>query len=111
MMKKITSIISGAFLIALGGCALAQNAPKGDAEAARQNVSMCIGCHGLSGYKTAYPVVYSVPMIGGQSPEYLVKSLQAYRAGDRSHPSMTAIAKSLSDKDIADMAAYYGKAK
>ena len=111
MMKKITSIISGAFLIALGGCALAQNAPKGDAEAARQKVSMCIGCHGLSGYKTAYPVVYSVPMIGGQSPEYLVKSLQAYRAGDRSHPSMTAIAKSLSDKDIADMAAYYGKAK
>lgn len=87
-------------------------APAGDAagnatEGAKKN-SMCVGCHGIDGYKTAFPEVYSVPRIGGQHPAYLVKALQAYRAGDRSHPSMKGIAATLSDKDMADLAAYYG---
>jgi len=56
---------------------------------------MCIGCHGIAMYKTVFPEVYSVPMIAGQSPDYIVKALQAYRAGDRGHPSMQAIAKSV----------------
>ena len=91
--------------------ALAQaqaQAPAGSAEAARSKISMCIGCHGIAMYKTAYPEVYSVPMIGGQSPQYIVKALQAYRGGDRRHPSMTGIARSLSDQDMADLAAFYG---
>ena len=107
-------IFAGIFAcVALGASAgaLAQGAPTGNADAAKAKVSMCIGCHSLPGYKTAYPMVYSVPMIGGQSPQYLVKALQAYRAGDRSHPSMTGVAKTLSDQDIADLAAYYGKGK
>ena len=108
-MKKVALI--AAILLSMGSQALAQGAPKGDAEAVKNKVSMCIGCHGLVGYKTAFPVVYPVPMIGGQSPDYLMKALQAYRAGDRNHPSMRGIAKSLSDQDIADLAAYYGKAK
>ena len=83
----------------------------GSAEAARTKVSMCMGCHGISMYKTAFPEVYSVPMIGGQSPEYIVKALQAYRAGERSHPTMRGIARGLSDKDMADIAAYYGGTK
>ena len=83
-------------------------APAGSADAAKSKVSMCIGCHGIPAYKTAYPEVYSVPMIAGQSPQYIVKALQAYRAGDRKHPSMTGIARSLSDQDMADLAAYYG---
>ena len=89
--------------------ALAQaQAPAGSADAARGKISMCIGCHGIAAYKTAYPEVYSVPMIGGQSPQYIVKALQAYRGGDRKHPSMTGIARSLSDQDMADLAAFYG---
>jgi len=80
----------------------------GNAEAAKGKVSMCMGCHGIPMYKTAFPEVYSVPMIGGQSPEYIVKALQEYRAGDRSHPTMQGIAKGLSDQDMADVAAYYG---
>lgn len=83
-------------------------APAGSAEAARSKISMCIGCHGIASYKTAYPEVYSVPMIGGQSPQYIVKALQAYRGGDRKHPSMTGISRSLSDQDMADLAAFYG---
>ncbi len=82
----------------------------GNAEAAKGKVSMCIGCHGIPMYKTAFPEVYSVPMIAGQSPEYIVKSLQAYRIGERNHPSMRGVAKSLSDQDMADVAAYYGGA-
>jgi cytochrome c553 len=81
---------------------------QGNAEAAKGKVSMCIGCHGIPMYKTAFPEVYSVPMIAGQSSEYIVKALQGYRAGDRSHPTMQGIAKGLSDQDMADVAAYYG---
>ena len=69
---------------------------------------MCAGCHGIDGCRTAFPEVYSVPKIGGQHPAYIIKALQEYKAGERSHPSMRAIAASLSDKDMADLAAYYG---
>ena len=79
----------------------------GDASAGRQKASMCEGCHGIEGYKTAFPVVYSVPRIGHQHPAYIVKALQAYKSGDRNHPSMKGIAATLSDKDMADLAAYY----
>jgi cytochrome c553 len=51
--------------------------------------------------------VYSVPKLGGQHAAYIVKALQAYKAGERSHPTMKAIAAGLSDKDMADLAAYY----
>jgi len=82
----------------------------GNAEAAKGKVSMCMGCHGIPMYKTVFPEVYHVPLIAGQSPEYLVKALQAYKTGERSHPSMQGIAKSLTDQDMADVAAYYGRA-
>lgn len=94
-------------LAASGGAALAQK----PAEPARDKVSMCIGCHGIPGYKTAYPDVYHVPKIGGQSPAYIANALKAYRAGERWHPSMRGIAASLSDQDIQDIAQYYGGGK
>ncbi len=80
----------------------------GDAKAARTKVEMCIGCHGIPGYKMAYPHVYHVPMIAGQNPKYLENALKAYQSGERKHPTMRSIAISLSDKDIAELAAYYG---
>jgi cytochrome c553 len=89
------------------GSPLAAHA-AGDAAAAKGKISMCIGCHGIPMYRTVFPEVYSVPMIAGQSPDYIVKALRAYRSGDRDHPSMRGIAKSLSDADMADLAAYYG---
>ena len=79
----------------------------GDAVAGQQKISSCKGCHGIPGYRTAYPSVYNVPKLGGQHAEYIVKALQAYKSGERSHPTMRAIAASLSDQDMADMAAYY----
>ena len=95
-------------LAAFSGAAPAQ---KPAADPAHDKVSMCIGCHGIPGYKTAYPEVYHVPKIGGQSPIYIANALKAYRTGERWHPSMRGIAASLSDKDIEVIAAYYGGAR
>jgi cytochrome c553 len=90
--------------------AFAQQAPAaGSADAARANkIAMCIGCHGVPGYRTAYPEVYHVPKIAGQQPAYLVNALKAYKSGERSHPSMRGIAASLTEQDMTDLAAYYG---
>ena len=83
-------------------------APPGDPVAGQRKTQMCAGCHGIPGWRTAYPEVYGVPKIGGQHPAYIVKALQAYKNGDRGHPTMKAIAATLSDQDMADLAAYYG---
>jgi len=96
----------GIILLVLAGSALAQ-APAGNAEAAKSKISMCIGCHGIPGYKTVFPHVYQVPMITGQQPVYIVNALRAYKSGARSHPSMRGIAQGLSGQDMADLAAYY----
>jgi cytochrome c553 len=98
--------ILGFMLLILALPALAQ-APAGNAQAGRDKTSMCEGCHGIPDYKTAYPHVYRVPMIEGQQALYIVNALQEYRSGARSHPSMRAIARGLSDQDMADLAAYY----
>ncbi|MEP7327773.1 MAG: cytochrome c [Betaproteobacteria bacterium] len=81
----------------------------GDATRGSQKVQMCQGCHGIEGWRTAYPEVYRVPRIAGQHAAYLAAALKEYRSGNRSHPSMLAIAATLSDQDIVDIAAYYGQ--
>ena len=84
-------------------------AAPGDPEKGRQKVAMCQGCHGIPGWRTAYPEVYQVPKIAGQHPAYLISALKDYKSGARTHPSMTAIAASLSDADMANLAAYYAQ--
>ena len=83
----------------------AQSAQSGAPKQA--NVSMCTGCHTIPGYQASFPRVYRVPMISGQSAKYIESALQAYRKGDRSHPTMRAIAQGLDDAEIAALAAYY----
>lgn len=80
---------------------------KGDVKAGEKKNAMCIGCHGIEGYQASFPQIYRVPKISGQNGKYLVSALEAYRKGDRMHPTMRAIAGSLSDQDIADLSAYY----
>jgi cytochrome c553 len=79
----------------------------GDPKAGQTKTSMCAGCHGIPGWRTAYPDVYSVPKLGGQHAEYIVAALKGYKSGERSHPSMNAIVGSLSEQDMEDLAAYY----
>ena len=69
---------------------------------------MCIGCHNIPGYQASFPEVYKVPKIAGQNAKYIVAALTAYRKGDRKHPTMRGDRRqSLSDQDMADIAAYY----
>jgi cytochrome c553 len=77
----------------------------GNKEEGHAKVYTCSGCHGIPGYKNAYPS-FTVPKIHGQNEGYLVAALTGYRAGERSHPTMRAQAESLTDQDIADIAAY-----
>jgi cytochrome c553 len=104
-MKQALSL-----LLALCGAAFvttsahAQDAARGETKAA-----MCIGCHGIVGYQASFPQVHKVPMISGQGADYIVSALNAYKKGERKHPTMKGIATSLSDQDMADLAAYYEK--
>ena len=91
--------------------ALAADAPVGDPKAAASKISMCIGCHGIEGYKASFPQVYHVPKIAGQTATYITNALNEYAKGARSFPTMQAIAKTLSAQDIADLAAYYSSLK
>jgi cytochrome c553 len=82
----------------------------GDPQTGRQLAYTCQGCHGITGYKNAYPD-YHVPLIGGQSAEYLAQALHEYRDGKRKHPTMRAQAQSFSDQDIADISAFLSTLK
>ena len=79
----------------------------GDAAAGHKKNHSCTGCHGIPGWRTAFPEVYKVPKLGGQHAAYIVAALKGYKSGERKHPTMQAIAASLSDQDMADLAAYY----
>ncbi|MCC5073068.1 cytochrome c [Xanthomonas campestris pv. campestris] len=85
-------------------------APSGNAGNGRQLAYTCQGCHGVTGYKNAYPS-YRVPKIGGQSAQYLTQALTEYRQGKRKHPTMQAQAQSFSEQDIADIATYLSTLK
>lgn len=95
-----------ALAASLSAAAQAQEAAP-SAAAARPKVAMCIGCHGITGYQASFPEVHKVPKISGQNAKYIAAALTAYRKGERKHPSMKGIATSLSDQDIADIAAFY----
>jgi len=106
MNKLLTSMFALAVASVTAFSAQAQEV-KGDAKAAEQKIAMCIGCHGIKGYQASFPEVYRVPMISGQNAKYIASALNAYKKGERKHPTMRGIADSLSDQDIADVAAYY----
>ncbi|WP_428425416.1 c-type cytochrome [Methylibium sp.] len=95
-------------LLLTGFAAATQAQDKaGDAAAGQNKNAMCIGCHGITGYQASFPEIYKVPMIAGQNAKYIVAALNAYKKGDRKHPTMRGIADSLSEQDMADLAAYY----
>jgi len=105
-MKKVLLI---PILLALsGGFATAQAQSAKPAQSAIESkVAMCIGCHGIRGYQASFPEIHKVPMISGQGGKYIIAALNAYKKGERKHPTMRAIAASLTDQDMADIAAYY----
>jgi len=94
-------------LLLLLACVVSSAALAQDVKAGEKKVAMCIGCHGIPGYQASFPEVHKVPMISGQNAKFIVASLAAYKKGERKHPSMRAIAGSLSEQDMADVAAFY----
>jgi cytochrome c553 len=96
-------------LTVLAGFAVSAQAADvvGNAKAGQGKVAMCIGCHGIPDYRTAFPEVYRVPKLGGQNQQYIANALHGYKKDDRHFQTMHAVASSLSDQDIADLAAYY----
>jgi cytochrome c553 len=111
MRNRKGLILAAGLLVSAAIPALAQQpaAIVGDPKAAHDKIAICEGCHGIAGYRTVYPATYRVPKLGGQQEGYIASALHAYKAGQRSHPSMLGNARSLSDQDIADIAAYYSQ--
>ena len=107
-----TALLMTSLVLALAGASTvshAEEAKAGDAAKGAGKAAMCIGCHGIVGYQASFPEVYKVPMIAGQGSKYIVSALAAYQKGDRKHPTMRSIAGSLTEQDMADLAAYYEK--
>jgi cytochrome c553 len=107
MNKLLSSMLALAAVVGFVLPAQAQDAKPGDKIAGSKKVAMCLGCHDIPRYQTGFPEVYKVPKIAGQNAKYIVAALTEYRKGDRKHPSMRGIAASLSDQDMADVAAFY----
>jgi cytochrome c553 len=106
MNKLLLSLSAVLVALVTASAAYAQEV-KGDIKAGAKKNDMCIGCHGIAGYQASFPEIHKVPMISGQGAKYLTSALNAYKKGERKHPTMRGVAESLSDQDIADLSAYY----
>ena len=102
-------LVAGAVSAVFGAFAQAPAAPAkgGNADAGKNKIYQCQGCHGIPDWKTAFPEVYRVPKLGGQRPEYLIAAMKAYKSGERDFATMRAMVADLSNQDLADIAAYY----
>ncbi len=105
MIIKTKLAVIGAALLLAGALAPHSATAEGDPEHGRALAYTCLGCHGIEGYRNAYPS-YRVPKLGGQKAAYLAIALRGYRDGTRAHPTMGAQASSLSDQEIDDISAY-----
>lgn len=75
----------------------------GDAEAGKGKAAACAGCHGANGVSPAP----TFPHIGGQYEDYLLRTLQRYKSGERQNPIMQGQVAALNEQDLKDLAAYY----
>ena len=105
-MNKLLTTMFALAVACVTSVASAQKV-TGNADNGARKVAMCVGCHGIVGYQASFPEVHKVPMISGQSAKYIAAALTGYRQGDRKHPTMRGVAASLTDQDIADVAAFY----
>ena len=90
----------------------ADNLVLGNAEEGKIKSALCSGCHGLNGEGKVMPDGQpAIPLLAGQIQGYFVKSVNDYKTDKRVDPIMNAIAKGLTDVDIANLAAYYASLK
>lgn len=96
--RPAAAVIAGVVLAVAAAPALA-----GDPAAGRDKARQCQTCHGIDGLAK----IPEAPHLAGESELYIETQLEAFRSGRRTHPTMSVIAKGLSDADIADLAAWY----
>jgi len=101
LLKVLTAIV-----VIVATSVTASAAAAGNPERGAVLADTCLGCHGIPGYRNAYPS-YRVPKLGGQHQDYLVLALLGYKSAVRSHPTMQAQSASLSDADMRDLATYF----
>ncbi|MFV8835635.1 cytochrome c [Aquisalimonas sp.] len=106
---RLKTLFLGLALGAVAGVGTAQaDDEAGDPVRGERLADTCMGCHAVEGARNAYPS-YRVPKLGGQFEEYLVIALEAYRDGERDHPTMNAQAHGLSDQEMRDIAAFFAQ--
>ena len=101
-MKKFLTLSIAIILSTFASASFA-----GDAAVGKAKSLTCAGCHGTNGISNN-PMW---PNLAGQKQGYLASALKMYRDGRRNNVMMTAMAKNLSDADIANLAAYYANLK
>lgn len=99
-MKKVLMLVLSGLAISVAASAWAEG---GNAEAGKTKSMTCAACHGADGNS----VNPEWPKLAGQHPSYLLKQLMNFKNDERVNPSMSPMAKPLSDQDMADLAAYY----
>jgi cytochrome c553 len=77
-----------------------------DDAATKKAAVACGACHGPEGNK---PVTPETPRLAGQQYGYLINALTEYRNGTRDNAVMNAMAKPLTDKEVADLASYFSR--
>jgi len=106
-MNKFLLSVSAALVASVTVFAAHAEGVQGDPQAGAKKNAMCIGCHGIVGYQASFPEVYKVPKISGQGGKYIAASLNAYKKGERKHPTMKGVSVTLTEQDIADLSAFY----
>ncbi|MFM2051704.1 MAG: hypothetical protein RL682_2195 [Pseudomonadota bacterium] len=106
-MNKLLLSLSAVLVASVTAFSAQAQDIQGDAKAGEKKNAMCIGCHGIVGYQASFPEIHKVPKISGQGAKYIISALNAYKKGERKHASMRGIAASLTDQDMADLAAFY----
>jgi cytochrome c553 len=101
VLKRLLTI--SACVLMASGCAFT----AGDPAAGREKAAVCAACHGPDG-NSQDP---QFPRLAGQHPDYLAQTLKDYRTGQRRNAIMQGFAAGLSDRDIADLAAFYAGQK
>ena len=99
--------LTGFFLAAMSACVIDAQAGGDLAAGKKQAAAMCRVCHGLDGIAK----LPDAPNLAGQNELYLVRSLTAYKTGERKNPQMSVVAPTLGEEDIANLAAYYASIK
>jgi len=95
--SPLAAILAAAFIAAPG------SSQAGNVKAGREKAQICEVCHGLDGLAK----IAEAPNLAGQNERYLIKQIEAFKAGERNNEQMTLVVPPLSQADIEDLAAYY----